>query len=476
VPEDIKRRILYSDDPGTTLYGACPFAGGRVLLVFRAFAVIAGPGGTTLSRVTPEPTGRPRLLGTTPGGLIAACDEKEGFKEREGFVKIPSNPRHLHPPGSDSRKGDAEEGFISVTSDGTQLLARCGGHDEMLLYDASSDPGIARDALNRRVLHWAIHNENTWVAIVIVAHRRESADLTTSESEDPTRHDLRIVGRVEGQVFGWTLTDVERNYRDLYPRIAAFTHGLLGIVRDADLPDHGPGIMPYDPRQHRVGEVVPFDLLAHLKSGSGLDPSNPSIRVGTEEDRYYPPLVEVSPEWTLIRGPLTNDTMPWTEEAVFTVYQYHVGSLAAPTVIEGMTLGGRTLVLETSPERADLLDLRRNGARTYGQLRQLHIDSDFGVRLASRHTPVTDFGTSVCGVTALDPGHVVVSYDSVPFRVEVQSLWRSPEEDLPPPVAIGYLSSPPKQVLLSRGERGAYLVVATESHVIWFDLNEVPLF
>src|SRR5262249_15576693 len=132
-------------------------------------------------------------------------------------------------------------------------------------------------------------------------------------------------------------------------------------------------------------------------------------------------------------------------------------------------------LLECSAGRVDLRELRLVGDRTWVHVRQLGIDNCFGVRLLPQGPTPLDLGLSVREVVDLDPHHIVVSYDSVPFRVEVRSLYRAQEEELPPPLAVGYLSAPPRQVLVSRGELGMYLVVATESHVTWFDVSAIPL-
>jgi hypothetical protein len=473
LPADVEQRILYTDDPGTTLYGARQLAGGRVLLVFRASAVVLGPGATAVSGVTSEKAVRTCLLGTTPVGSIAACDERDGFKQRDGFVKIQSNHRFLHPHTPESRHSVAGEAFSEVATDGTRLFAGSTEHDKTLIYDASSDPGIRADAMQRRVLHWLTRDGETWAAVVIVAYCGESTDSASSASTAPTRYDLRIIGRADGHLFGWTLSDVERHHRDVYPRIAALSHGLLGMVRNADIPDDRPSISPYDPRKHRVGEVVLFDFLGQLGPNGDSWILATGNRVGTGEDRFYLPVVEISPEWVLILGPLTTDTLPWAEDAVFRVYQYRVGSLEAPSLIAGLTLSSRVALLECSAGRVDLREVRLVGDRTWAYVRQLGIDNVFGVRFLPQQPSPVDLGLSVHQVVDLDTDHIIVAYSSVPFRIEVRRLHARQGEELPVAVAVGYLAEPPRQMMVSRGPTGVYLVVATESDVIWFNLESL---
>ena len=473
LPADIEQRILYSDDPGTTLYGACPLVGGRILLVFRNFAVVLGPGPSDISRVTSEKAGGTHLLGTSTEGSILTCDERDGFKQKEGFVPIRSNPRSVYPPNLKSMQNSAKDDFISLANDGTRLFAIRGADDRTLLYDASSDPGIPASAMNRRVLHIFTNDGTAWAAIVIVAHGRESADFESSNSESPTRYDFRIIGRAEGQLFGWTFPDVDRNHRDLYPQIEALSHGLLGLTRKVDRPFNGRGIIPYDPRQHRFGEIVLFDFLGQLGQIGDSDTTTSGFRLGTEEDRFYPPLVEVSPEWVLILGPLMADTMPGADDAVYRVYQYRVGSLEAPSIVEGLTLSSRVAFLQGSAGRVDLRDIRLVGDRTWVYVRQLGFDNVFGVRLLPRQPPPVDLGLAVHQVVDLDSRHLIVAYDAVPYRVAVRGLHPRQDEEMPEAVAVGYLAEPPRQVMLSRGPHGLYLVVATESDVTWFDLGAV---
>jgi hypothetical protein len=479
IPEDIEQQVLYSDDAGTTLYGACTLEGGRVLLVFRGFAAVLGPGANDISRVTSNRGYSTCLLGVTPTGSVAACDER--YRDDHGHpLSTRSNHRYLRPPGADPGEIPAESGFLSIgragaslslSPDGTRLVLTWGGQQPGVLYDATSDGAFPAHAKRRRVLHAFAQDERNWAATVLALLGDDSANHAA----------MRMVGRVGGQPMGMLIPEVDGN--DPYDGFGLLIQTLCGTVV---------GIKQEATERVR-NELRMFDLSV-FDLPSEPDPAVPCTdyrgrRVDGREDHFYHPLLRVSEDWALIleyslafAHPDGEDsavparqltgTLPYTPEAVFTVRQYRIGSLEPPSPVEGLTLGGDALVLERSANRADLLDLRRVGSWTQAQVRQLGVDPDAGVRLLAEHQPV-NLGRFVNGVVALDAGHVVVSYDSVPFRVELRSLWPRRGEEMPAPVAVGYLSEPPRQVLVSRGSQGVYLVVATESHVTWFDLGEV---
>jgi hypothetical protein len=478
IPAEINQQILYSDDAGTTLYGACPLEGGRTLLVFRGFAAVLGPGPNDISRVTSNRGCSTCLLGVAPTGSVAACDER--YRDDHGNpVRTRSNHRYLLPPGAERGEIAAESGFLNVGPEGaslslspggTQLVLTWGGQHPVVLYDVTSDPGIPARSKRRRVLHAFAQDERNWAATVLAMLGDDSAN----------RAAMRMVGRVDGRPMGMLVPEVDGDdpYDGFGLVIGALCASVIGIKQEAT---------KRVIREMRVFDLSMFDLPVET------DPGAPSIdysgrRVDGRADHFYRPLLRVSEDWTLILeyslefahpdGEETaparqlSGTLPYTPEAVFTVRQYRIGSMEPPSPVEGLTLGGGAVVLERSANRADLLDLRRVGAWTHAQVKQLGVDPAAGVRLLSQHQPV-NLGRFVSSVVALDAGHVVVAYDSVPFRVEVRSLWPRRGEEMPAPVAVGYLSEPPKQVLVSRGSQGVYLVVATESHVAWFDMGEV---
>jgi len=476
LPAAVEQQILYSDDAGTTLYGACPLEGGRVLLVFRGFAAVLGPGPSDISRVVSESAGSTCLLGTTPEGSIAACDER--YRDDHGSpVRRKSNHRYLHPHGAEASETPAEEGFLnigpegislSLLQDGVRLIATRGGHHPVVVYDALLDRGIPAHSTRRRVLDALAQDERNWAATVIACQADEASN----------RADLRIVGQVNGEPMGLLIPDVDGNdpHDGFGLHIRTICGTVLGIERVAT---------ERVIRELRMFDLVLFDLPIE-QDASDACTSYTGRRLDRREDHFYHPLIRVSESWTLVLGyelagtvPDTDEAvppirelqgaLPYTEEAVFTVSQYRIGSLELPSPIEGLTLGGRAFVLERLPGRAVILDLRRVGARTQAQVRQLGVDSE-GVHLSTQHQP-TDLGCSVRDVVHLDKRHIAVSYDSAPFRVEIHRLYPAPDEEMPVPIGVGYLLEPPKQLTVSCGAFGIYLVVATESAVTWFDLS-----
>jgi hypothetical protein len=463
LPADIERHVLYSDDAGTTLLGACPLQDGRVLLAFRGFAAVLGPGPSEIVRVTSDHAGSACLLGPTRAGSIAACDVT--YRDDQGNpVRVKSNYRYLHPPGEDARETLAEEGFLnigpegvslSLSDDGVRLTATHGGQQAIVLYDAMSDPGIPADSKTRRILHAVARDERNWTATVIAMQGDGSSN----------RGHMRIVGRTNSQPMGLLIQNVDGSefYDGFGWHIRTLCGTVVGIERAAT---------ECVIRERRLFDLVLFDL--PLESDHGKPCTDfMSHRLDGREDHFSHPVIHVSGNWALVLGPCVTDTLPYTDDAVFTVSQYRIGSLESPSLIQGLTLGGRAQVLETSPDRVDLLDLRRVGARTHAKVLQLHVDHAFGARLLPQQSPAIDLGRSVKKVITLYANHVVVSYDSIPFRVEVRSLWPCRGEELAPPVAVGYLSEPPEHILMSRSRHGVYLVVATENIVTWFDLRPV---
>lgn len=463
LPAAVEQQVRYSDGAGTTLYSASPLEGGRVLLVFRGFAAVLGPGSSEITRVTREPAGSPCLLGATSAGSIAACEER--YRDEQGHpMRTRTNHRYLHPPGTEPHETPVEEGFLeighggfslSLPLNGTRLLLTRAGQSPVTLYQTAADRGIPPHSMKRRILDVFAHDERNWAATVIALPADESAN----------RADVRIFGQVNGQPMGLLIPDVdgEDPYDGFGFHIRSLCGTVLGIERAAT---------ERVVKEQSFFDLVLFDLPIEQ------DASEPCAdymgrRLDGREDHFYHPLIRLSEHWALVLGPLVVEALPYTEEAVFAVSQYRIGSGEPPSPIEGLTLGGRASVIEQSPGRADVLDLRRIGARTQAQVRPLHVDPEFGVRLIPQCPPAIDLGRSVNAVVVLNPGHAVVSYDAVPFRVEVRSLWPARGEQPVPPLAVSYLSEPPKQVLVSGGPHGVYLVVATESYVTWHDLGSV---
>jgi len=203
----------------------------------------------------------------------------------------------------------------------------------------------------------------------------------------------------------------------------------------------------------------------------GLACPHADAECGEHDVSYATPLLEVSPEWVLLLGSPTSGAPG--NDLVYAAYQYRVGSLELPFLIEGLRLTSRLTLVHRSLGRAEILELSLLENHTRLRTVQLKID-DFGIRVRSDQACQIEFGLDVV-VTDVGGGIIAAASgdSSIPFRVEVLRLPAS-GEDKPTTVAVGYLSQPPRGVTLAREPGRTSLAVQTESGVTWFDLSGVP--